>query len=596
MSVFLRKKHLSKGDYLVLIESYYDQKTKNSKQKTLKKIGYIDDLKKKYTNPEEYFKEEARRLSKVSQNKYKESKEEKIPREDKVRNLGYFCIKRLYEKFNMDNEFKFLTLNRKFKINTGDVFKFLTYSQIVNPGSKASEYSNKSQFFEKFDFSDDQMYDVIKLIGENDKKIQEHIRFELGKFYTPNTKTSYFDGTNIYFEIDQENEEIRRGPEKNNRHDPIIGIGLLIDGNGIPLSYTTFPGNESEKPELHKNLQELKKKENIKGKTIIVADKGLNSGDNIIETIEKGDGYVFSQKVRGASQETQEWILDEKEYEQTINEDNVLIYKIKSETDMYEINVTSKLNGQKVKRKVKQKRIIFYSKEYADKEEFERAKMVAKAKELINNPSSYKKATVGNIGTYIKEIKYDRNGEIILNKSILEIDQDRINEERKLDGYYMIVTSETKLSNDEIISIYRGLWEIEESFSIIKGVLRIRPVFAKTLKGVHAQVLICFFSLLLLRLLQKKILKPKVLSIEQKQIIEKANKRKRVHKITIPEEKELPIKQIVGFIREFTAIELDDSYFISKYNENLPRFEKVYDLFLDKHRMSIYDIKKIFQF
>ena len=592
MSVFLRQQKLKKGIYLSLVESFYSKEKGNTYQKTIEKLGYLDELKKIYTDPIKYYKDIASNLSIESQEKYKQSNIEKIPRSKTIKNIGYFMIKRLYDLFKLEDEFTFLSTGRKYRYDIESIFRFLLYSQIIIPGSKISEYQNRDLFFEDFNFSDDQMYDAINEIGINSKYILEHIIYELKEFYKPSFSHTYFDCTNIYFEIDKENDFQKRGPEKNNRHDPIIGLGLLMDSNGIPISYSLFPGNESEQPEMHKNANLMKKNLNIKGKTILVADKGLNSGDNMIKAIENGDGYVVGQKVRGASKETLSWILCDDGYKETLDEFGNVVFKIKDEVDNYKINVTSRLSNEKTQAIVRQKRVVFYSKDYKEKSAYEREKLIVKAHNLINNPSEYKKQSIGDASTYIKEIKYDKDGNIITTS--LEMDYDRIEKEKMLDGYYMIVTSETNLSSDEIIKIYRGLWEIEESFSIVKGVLKVRPVFHKTKNGIESHMLICFFSLLILRLLQKTILKDE-LTDEQKRLIAQANKRRKKNKIRIEKVGELSMKKIVNFMRDYEAQKINDSYYIGKYNPDINVFEKAYDLILDRHRLSQKDIEKFFK-
>lgn len=591
MSVFLRIQKLKKGTYLSFVESTYSSKTKNVSQKVIKKIGYVDELKKTLTDPIAHFKLEAKNLSEKSQEKYKESKKEKIPREQTIKNLGYFPIARLYDKFIMKDEFYYLTQKRKFKFNLDSLYRFLIYSQIITPGSKSFEYKHKALFFDDFNFSDDQMYDGINFIGKNKDLILQHISFQLKNIYEPNTSHTYFDGTNIYFEIDKENDFQKRGPEKNNRHDPIIGLGLLMDANGIPLSYTTFPGNQSEQSELHKNASKMKRNLGIEGRTIIVADKGLNSGDNMQKAIDNGDGYVVGQKIRGCDEITLKWLNNESDYKITTDENGVVVFKIKSNIDDYEVNVTSKLNGQKVKVHMQQKRVLFYSKDYADKAKKEREKLIVKANNLIRNPKEYRRKTIGDSATYIKEIQYDTNGEIITTD--LSIDYDRIKYEEQFDGYYMIVTSETKLDDNEVIKIYRGLWEIEETFSIVKGILKVRPVFAKEKTGIEAHLLVCFHSLLILRLIQKVYLKDE-LTKNQIENIEKANQKKKKHKIRIEKVGELPMKRIVEFMRSFNAQKINDSYYVGYYNPDIALFEKKYNLILDRHRHSKNDIKKIF--
>ena len=590
MSVFLRKQNLKRGVYLSFVESMYDPKTKNAKQKTIRNIGYVDELKKDYVDPINYFDMEAHKLSEESSKRYKENKEEKAPRESLIKNVGHFLPLSIYKKFDMPSEFKFLTANRKFNFDVESAYRFLLLSQIINPKSKIQEYSNKDIFFDSYNFSDDQMYSAIKLIGENKDYILEHIRYELKSFYKLNTSRSYFDGTNIYFEIGKENELLQRGPEKNNRHDPILGLGLLMDGNGVPINYTTFPGNQSEQGEMHKNIQKLKKVDDIKGRTIIIADKGLNSGNNMYQAIRNGDGYVMGQKVRGGNKDLITWVLDESDYIISKNENDEITYKIKSEVDDYKVNITSPLNGAKAEITLKQKRVLFYSKDYADKSKYEREKLVAKACNLISNPSAYKKKSIGDAATYIKEIHFTKDGEVAPNQK-LELDQTTIDKEAKLDGYYLIVTSETNCSNDEIIKMYRGLWEIEETFSIIKGVLKVRPVFAKSIEGIEAHILICFHAVLILRLLQKVYLKDEPTK-EQLLAIEQANKKKKKNKIRLEKVGEIPMKRLVDFIREFQVTKIDGKYFVCKYHELIPVIEKITSLKLDRHRLDGSDINK----
>ena len=283
------------------------------------------------------------------------------------------------------------------------------------------------------------------------------------------------------------------------------------------------------------------------------------------------------------------WILDEKDYKTNKDKTGKITYKIKHEISEYPIKITSKLNGQKATITLKQKRVLFYSADYAEKAKYERDKLIAKAYELIKNPSQYNKQNAKDASTYIKKITFTKEGEIATNQQ-LEINEDLIKKEEQLDGYYLIVTSETELEDEEIIKIYRGLWEIEETFSIMKGVLKVRPVFSKS---IEAHILISFVALLILRLLQKVCLKEEY-TAEQLKVVEKANKRKKKHKIRLEKINEIPMKQIVNFIRSYQAVMLNDKYFVTKYNDLIPTIEKLTELKLDKHCLTENEIKKFF--
>ncbi len=595
MSVFLRKQNLQKGTYLSLVESNYDPKLKNARQKVMRKIGYVEELKAKYTDPIAHYEEVAKKLSKQSSKAYRDNKIEEAPEASCLKNLGHFLPYRVYKLFKMGDEFKAISHGKRLKYDLEDIFRFLTLSQIVQPGSKRSEYFHKDIFIDRYAFSDDQMNDAIKLIGENKDNVLEYIRSELMRFYEPNFKHTYFDGTNFYFEIDKENEMIKRGHEKNHRHDPIIGLGLLLDGNGVPLNYTTFAGNQSEQPELHKNIQLLKEQDHIEGRTVIIADKGLNSGDNMYKAHANGDGYVFSQKVRGASAETVEWILDASDYKEIKDDGGNLLYKVKSQIiDECPIKVTSKFNGGKAKITLTQKQVVFYSKDYDEKAKYERAKLIAKAEDIIRNPSQYLKKTVGSAASYIQELSFTETGEIAETKK-LKLDVKAIEEEAKLDGYYMIVTSEKDASDEDVIKMYRGLWEIEESFSIMKGLLHVRPFYSKSLKGVESQILICFFSLLILRLLQKVYLKENYDKAKLEKAKE-ANRRKRKNKIRLEKIGEIPMPQLVKFIREYQGYHFEDRYLVTKKLNLMDTIERLTGVNVNKHYITEAKFKKYFDF
>ena len=197
MSVFLRQVKLKNGISLVMYEGKYDSKTKNTKQKVLKNFGLLEDLKKTYTDPIEYFSKVAKEKDEELRLMYKNEKEEKIPRQTAKRYLGYFPIKRLLDKFEFKDEFSFLSLNKKFEFDLNSLFSFLVYSQIMNPQSNLRSFLDKDRFFEKFNFSKDQMYDGIKYIGQNKEKILEYIKFQTKKIVQIDTERTYFDGTNV---------------------------------------------------------------------------------------------------------------------------------------------------------------------------------------------------------------------------------------------------------------------------------------------------------------------------------------------------------------------------------------------------------------
>lgn len=182
------------------------------------------------------------------------------------------------------------------------VFSFissLVYARIVQPCSKRKTFDDVlPKLFEKYDFSLDQVYDGLEYIGCEYEKIIEIYNHQIQKHYGYNTAHTYFDCTNFFFEIDREDDLRRKGPSKENRHDPIVGLGLLLDADQIPVGMKIYPGNESEKPVIRNIINDLKQRSNISGRTVQAADKGLNCAENIVTALKSGDGYIFSKSVK----------------------------------------------------------------------------------------------------------------------------------------------------------------------------------------------------------------------------------------------------------------------------------------------------------
>ena len=247
----------------------------------------------------------------------------------------------------------------------------------------------------------------------------------------------------------------------------------------------------------------MQKNYNI-GKVIVVADKGLNTGKNIVYQKAIGNGYVMSLSVRGANTELKDFVLNENGY--NYNQDKT--YKKKSRLYPREVEYIKTVNGKEVKAKttVDEKQVVFWSVDYAKRAKAERQPAIDKARDLIGNVQKYNKKNCYGASKYVKHLVFDKKtGEIIEAKSQLSLDEEKIAEEEKLDGYYMIVSSEMEKTDDEIIEIYRGLWRIEETFKVTKSELEDRPIYLSTKEHIEAHFLTCYLALVLCRVLQHKL-------------------------------------------------------------------------------------------
>jgi len=377
--------------------------------------------------------------------------------------------------------------------------KLLVYSRLLYPSSKKKTYENRSCFFEKENYSLDDVYRSLSFFNKHKDALQLWIHERIKQQYDRNTSLVYYDVTNYYFEIDEPDELRKKGVSKEHRPDPIVQMGLFMDTDGIPITYGLHPGNMLDKQTLIPMLGKIQRDFSL-GRIIVVADKGMTTGDNIWYTLSAKNGYVLSYSIRGADRKFKDYVLDQRDYVAK-NDD----FKIKSRLYPREITVTTK-NGKKIKKKVDEKQVVFYSKKFAAKAKADRAPALEKAKSLIRNPSQYSRATSYGAAKYIKNITFDaKTGEILEDASHLFLDEEKIRQEEELDGYYAIVTSEYKESDERIIEMYRGLWKIEESFKITKSDFESRPVFLSTEEHIEAHFLTCFVSLVITRILECRL-------------------------------------------------------------------------------------------
>jgi transposase len=246
-------------------------------------------------------------------------------------------------------------------------------------------------------------------------------------------------------------------------------------------------------------LHELKDEYNF-GRVIVVADKGMNTGENIAYNIINQNGYIYSQTVRGGTKELKDYVLSDDGYD--ISPDG---FKIKSRIITTKIWIEND-KGKRVQVDIDQKQVAFYSPDYDKRSKYEREKAIRKAEKLISYSKSGKISSNG-AAKYIESIPCDKKtGEIYDESSNAHfINEDKIAEEEKYDGYYLIVTSELKMSNEDILNAYRGLWKIEETFKITKSELETRPVHVSLREHIEGHFLTCFVSLLLLRLIENQV-------------------------------------------------------------------------------------------
>ena len=591
--------------YLSYVQGYRDENGK-SKQKTVEKIGYLTDLEKIYDDPINYFRKLIKDKTEEEINKLiiDNLKSQKIDKNSVTKNLGYFVLKKIYKELGISNLLKEKQKLLKTDYVLDDILSMLVYMRILKPGSKKDAYDNSNILFDKIDFSLDDVYRCLTNLTPLQHEIQKTIWENTKDKYNRDTSKTYYDCTNYYFEIEYNDDDIferdekgevildkdglpkikqkgyrKRGPEKNHRPDPIIEMGLLMDASGIPLSYNLFPGNESEKLSLVPNFNKIKNDFNL-GRTIVVADRGLNTSDNIIkisgtslEQALKYNGYVYGQSVRGADDEFKSWVLSG-DYRTDIikdDDDNEIIFKHKSRIHPKKMYVTrddkGKTKSGNKKREyilVDQKQMVYYSQKYADKQKRDREMIIKKANDLINHPELYTKATSYSVAGYVNNLKFVKGTGEVADASNLSLNIERIKEEEKYDGYYSIVTSEEHLSDIEIRNIYRGLSKIEETFKVTKSGLEARPVWVSRADHIESHFLTCFIALVIIRLLEIKL------------------------------NNKYSFKKIIETVRNYTSNHIVHDVYLQGFRNNLIEdIENVFSTDLSRKFLTLSEIKKI---
>jgi transposase len=424
----------------------------------------------------------------------------KISHKSPILHLGYFPLKSVMDKLKIKKYVDYFKLTTDFEFDLYELLASLIYARCVNPCSKNRTFHEVlPNLYNSYSYSYDQLLDGLTFIGTNYLKFVEIFTTMTAETYGIDTSKTYFDCTNFYFEIDREDDFRRKGPSKEHRKDPIVGLGLLLDSNQIPIGMEMYPGNESEKPLLRDVINTLKKRNNITGRTIHVADKGLNCAQNIAFTKKNGDGYLFSKSVKGLPATERDWVLMTNDYKSVKDRNGKEQYRYKSCVDTFPYKVEHA--GEMVTVMLTEKRLVTYNPDLATKKRYEINRMVEKAKTLTL--SKAKKEDYGETGKYVNFT--DGKGK----KAQISLNQKAIDKDLQCAGYNLIVTSETSMKDEDIYSIYHNLWRIEESFRIMKSDLDARPVFVQKENTIRGHFLICYLTVTLERLFQFKVLENK---------------------------------------------------------------------------------------
>jgi hypothetical protein len=510
--------------YLSIVHPYRDGK--RVRTKTIMSLGYLDELEKDYDDPIAHFEKvkdelEEQRLSLESPVNITLYPMQRIKKGEALRrNLGFAALSCIYHELKIDRFLNARQTKRSLEYSLSSVMKLLVFARVLFPASKKATWEGKEGYFERFDFSLNDTYRSLPVFAHYKDQLVRHLHEQVKGNYGRTDELAYYDVTNFHFEIDRNDPDVidevsgkviteglrKKGVAKNHTPDPLVSMGLLMDTNALPITYSINPGNTNDCVTLIPVLSEVKKDFSLR-RIVVVADKAMNTADNIAALLAKGDGYVFSKSIRNATEDLQGWALSD-EGHSALGEGFSVKGRIASRKIHITVEEADKKTGKRKRTRateITERQVCVYSEKYGRRAKASRQPALEKARSIIAHPARLDAMLDRSAARYINGIIYDPDtGEALKGRRILRFDEARLQEEERFDGYYVISTSEMHRSDAEILDMYKGLWRIEQSFRIAKQDLESRPSYVSSPEGIEAHFLTCFVALLIMRILEMK--------------------------------------------------------------------------------------------
>ena len=478
-------------------------------------------------------------------------------------NGGYLFLQDIFYNLKLDKMCENIKNEFSFEYDLSDILSRLIYSRILYPSSKYSTYDDSKKFIEQPSFELHDIYRSLDILADKADYIQEYLYENSKNVVDRNTSVLYYDCTNYFFEIEDERDSCKYGKSKENRPLPIIQMGLLLDGNGFPLSFVMFPGNESEQPSLVPLERKIIKDFQL-SKFVVCTDAGLASTDNRKFNTQGERSYIVTQSLKKIKKHIKDWALSDDGWSKD-NEKNINIYSVKQACDNdeeYENGIWYKerwINENGIEQRI----IVSFSPKHRVYQRHIRNSQIERAKIAATKNQSTVHKNQNSSSRFLKEISYTDNGEVASEKEIL-LDEERIIEEERYDGFYAVCTT---LNDDikDIVAINKRRWEIEESFKIMKSEFKARPVYLQKDNRIKAHFLTCFMALMSIRILESKT------------------------------HNKLTVEELIDVLKNYNFQHFEGSGYIPAYtrNETTDLLHEVFDFRTDYQIVSEKNMKKI---
>jgi transposase len=496
----------------VYIKRSYRKSNGKTATKIHRKLGKLNDLLQQFSGDYDAMMAWARSEAEKDTMEYNAktgnvsvslSKSAYIPRnEERCFPVGYLFLQKLCTELKIDSICRKISKRHKYTYDFSAILTDQIFSRILSPSSKLGSYSYCQTLLEPPKYELQNLYRALSVMAEESDFIQEELYFNSNFVHPRNKKVLYYDCTNYYFEIEQDDDFRKYGKSKESRPNPIVTMGLFMDADGIPLAFDVFPGNQNEQTTL-KPLETKIIRDFACSEFIFCSDAGLGSKANRRFNSFGNRSYVISQSLKKMRREDRQIALNPKQFRRLGSNKFIDISTLdESDPDIYETIFYKEVpvvNGD-----MNEIVIVTYSPKYKAYQKRIRGQQIARAVKMIEQPGRKRRGKNQNDpARFIKSTAITENGEVA-GRNIYDLDSDRISEEEMYDGFYAVITN---LEGDvgEILKINRQRWEIEENFRIMKTDFEARPVYVRRDERIKAHFLICYISLLVYRLLEKKL-------------------------------------------------------------------------------------------
>ena len=495
------------AEQLYIIKSI--RKDGKATTRIMKKLGTMASLLPKFDNDRDkvitWAKDEAKKMTEAEEQgcmsvdvTFTEDSQLDLGKQSSF-NIGYLFPEMVYHQLKLDKICRDISLQHKISYNLSDVLKMLVTTRLIAPASKLSSFEYASNFLQQPTFDLQHVYRSLDVLSQHSDELQAAVYENSQNLIDRNKEVLFYDCTNYLFEIEEGRGDAQYGKSKEHRPNPIVQMGLFLDGDGFPLCFSMFPGNQNEQPTLKPLEKKILRDFNL-SEFIVCTDAGLASTENRKFNAISGRAFIVTQSLKMLKSFLREWALDSDGWH--LNGSNQ-VYNINEIDEHVHRNSIFYKERWINENGLEQRLIVSYSIKERDYQKAIRERQVARAEKIVSDGFRAANRNQNSPKRFVAETDVTPGGEVA-DKKILSLDEEKIEKESMYDGFYAVCTTLEKDIN-EIIHINKMRWQIEAAFRTMKSEFKARPVYLRNDDRINAHFLTCFLSLLILKIIEKKV-------------------------------------------------------------------------------------------